>query len=238
LQHHLRTALTQGNQRDHPGVSNDFPSMCSDDIEMENTMNTRWMALAALAAAALASVAAQAAPQDDTGNWLVRVRALHLDPANHDNTGLDLSINGKTFPEVDVSYFFTPNLAAELVLTYPQSQDVRSAGTNIGSLKHLPPTLSLQYHFTNFPAARPYVGLGVNYTHFSSIDLPAGVTIDNNSWGPAIGAGVDVPVGGGWLINADIKKVQIRTDVSAGGSKLGSFDVDPVLFSVGVGKRF
>lgn len=203
-------------------------------------MSYRTLALSTtLAALALASTAACAAPAgDDTGAWLVRGRALYLDPANKDSTGLDLSINSKTFPEVDVSYFFTPNLAAELVLTYPQGQDVRAGGTKIGSLKHLPPTLSLQYHFTGLTGFRPYVGAGLNYTHFSSVDLPAGVTIDSNSYGLAIGAGVDVPLGGGWLVNADIKKVQIRTDVYSNGSSLGTLKVDPVLFSLGVGKRF
>jgi outer membrane protein len=203
-------------------------------------MNKQTLALVAAAAAlTLASFGAQAAgANDDTGSWLVRARALHLDPANQDGTGLDLSINSKTFPEVDISYFLTPNWAAELILTYPQSQDVRAGGTQIGSLKHLPPTLSLQYHVTGLDGFRPYVGLGVNYTNFSSVDLPAGVTIDKNSFGLAVGAGVDIPVGGGWLLNADVKKVQIRTDVSAGGTNLGTFKVDPLLFSLGVGKRF
>jgi outer membrane protein len=197
-------------------------------------MNKNWIAAAAVAAL-LAPVAQ--AQTDDTGNWIVRARVLYLEPANDDNTGLDLSVNSKVFPEFDVSYFFSPNLALELVLTYPQKHDVRAGGTDIGSLKHLPPTLSLQYHFTGM-SFRPYVGLGVNYTRFSDVELPPGVTIDRNSFGVAAGGGFDVPMGGGWLFNADVKYVQIGTDVSAGGTKLGSFNVDPWLFSLGIGKRF
>lgn len=68
----------------------------------------------------------------------MRGRALHLDSANKDTTGLNLSVNSRTFPEVDITYFFTPNLAAELVLTYPQKHDIRSGSTVIGQLKHLP----------------------------------------------------------------------------------------------------
>jgi len=196
----------------------------------------RWIALVAAMAAAVPL--AQAQSKDDSGNLLVRLRALNLDPANKDRTGLDLSINSKVFPEVDITYFFSPNLAAELVLTYPQKQDVRAGGTKIGSLKHLPPTLSLQYHFTGLQGFRPYVGAGLNYTRLSSVNLPAGVTIDKNSFGPAVGAGADVPLGGGWLFNVDVKKVLIRTDVFSGGTKLGEFRVDPVLFSLGVGRRF
>lgn len=199
-------------------------------------MNKRCNALALAAAAILTTLAGPAAAQD-TGNWIVRGRVLHLDSADKDSTGLDLSLKNKTFPEVDITYFFTPNIAAELVLTYPQKHDLRAGGDKIGSLKHLPPTLSLQYHFTGM-SFRPYLGAGINYTRFSSLDLPAGVDVDRNSWGLALGAGVDVPVGNGWLVNVDVKKVQIRTDVSAAGSNLGSFKVDPLLFSVGFGKRF
>ncbi|URI10445.1 outer membrane beta-barrel protein [Aquincola tertiaricarbonis] len=199
-------------------------------------MNKRCQALA-LAAAALTIAALPAAHAQDSGDWIVRARALHLDSADKDNTGLDLSLKNKTFPEVDITYFFTPNIAAELVLTYPQKHDLRAGGDKIGSLKHLPPTLSLQYHFTGM-SFRPYLGAGINYTRFSSVDLPAGVDIDRSSWGLALGAGVDVPVGNGWLVNVDVKKVQIRTDVSAAGSNLGSFKVDPLLVSVGFGKRF
>ncbi|MFN6996932.1 MAG: OmpW/AlkL family protein [Aquincola tertiaricarbonis] len=201
-------------------------------------MNKRWNALALAAAATLTIAAVPAAAQaQDTGNLIVRGRVLHLDSADKDSTGLDLSLKNKTFPEVDITYFFTPNVAAELVLTYPQKHDLRAGGDKIGTLKHLPPTLSLQYHFTGM-SFRPYLGAGINYTRFSSLDLPAGVDIDRNSWGLALGAGVDVPVGNGWLVNVDVKKVQIRTDVSAGGADLGRFKVDPLLFSVGFGKRF
>lgn len=200
-------------------------------------MNKRCQALALAAAAALTLATLPAAHAQDSGDWIVRARALHLDSADKDNTGLDLSLKNKTFPEVDITYFFTPNIAAELVLTYPQKHDLRASGDKIGSLKHLPPTLSLQYHFTGM-SFRPYLGAGINYTRFSSVDLPAGVDIDRSSWGLALGAGVDVPVGNGWLVNVDVKKVQIRTDVSAAGSNLGSFKVDPLLVSVGFGKRF
>jgi outer membrane protein len=189
--------------------------------------------------AALAIPAAHAADAD-AGNWLIRARALYLDPANKDGTdlGLDLNINSKTFPELDISYFFTPNLAAELVLTYPQKQDVRSGATTIGTLKHLPPTLSVQYHFTGLGMVRPYVGAGLNYTRFSNVDLPPGVDVKRNSFGPAIGAGADFALGGGWLFNVDLKKVQIRTDILVNGVSHGTLKVDPALFSVGIGKRF
>lgn len=174
----------------------------------------------------------------DNGDWLVRLRALHLNSKNDDTTGLDLNVNDKWFPEVDISYFFTPNWATELILTYPQKHTLRAGDTKLGTLKHLPPTLSLQYHVTGLQGFRPYVGVGVNYTHFSSVDLVDPVDIKRNSVGPALGFGVDVPVGDGWLLNFDAKKVWLDTDVSVGGIKKGNLGIDPWLLSIGFGKRF
>jgi outer membrane protein len=197
--------------------------------------------LLGLLAAAGAAQAQSAAV--DTGDWLVRGRALYLDSANKDSTGLNLSVNNKTFPEFDISYFFSPNFAAELVLTYPQKHDLRSNGNKIGTLKHLPPTLLGQYHFTGLGGFRPYVGAGVNYTIFSDVQFAPAVVaalqprIKKHSVGLALQVGVDVPVGG-WLLNFDLKKVKLETDVYAGATKAGTFKVDPLLFSVGLGKRF
>lgn len=198
--------------------------------------------IATLAATALLT-AIPAAHAAESGDWIVRARALHLDSANKDSTGLGLSVNNKTFPELDITYFLDKNWAAELVLTYPQKHDIRSNGTTIGSLKHLPPTLSLQYH-VEAGGWRPYVGVGVNATLFSSnkfvpsVQTALNPSIGGSSFGLAVGAGFDVPMGDGWLFNVDLKKVQIRTDIKSNGNKVGEFKVDPLLISIGVGKRF
>ncbi|MBI5259615.1 MAG: OmpW family protein [Burkholderiales bacterium] len=202
--------------------------------------NKTWLIALAAAAALPLSVQAQ-----DTGNWLVRARALYLDSADKDSTGFGLSINNKTFPEVDITYFLSPNLAAELILTYPQKQTLHSTvvGADIGTFKHLPPTLTLQYHVTGLGNFRPYFGAGINYTNLSAVKFNSNVAalnlgVKHNSYGLAVQAGVDIPLGGGWLINADLKKVQIGTTVYSKGNEVGKFKVNPTLFSLGFGKRF
>jgi len=197
------------------------------------------MKLRSIIAVAAAVAAMPAAWAQDSGNWIVRARAVHLDSANKDDTGLGLTINNKTIPEVDISYFFTPNLAAELILTYPQKQTVRLNGSDIGDFKHLPPTLTAQYHFTGLKGFRPYVGAGINFTNISDVHILSGAAnLKRTSYGLAAQAGVDVPFGGGWLFNVDLKKVQIKTNVYVGGVDQGKFKVDPTLLGIGVGKRF
>ena len=197
-------------------------------------------ALAAVLAVALAAPLAQA----DEGPLMVRVRALHLDSANKDSTGLGLSVNNKTFPEIDFSYFITPNIATELILTYPQKHRLYSNGSEIGTLKHLPPTLTLQYHFIPNGTVRPYIGAGVNYTNFSSVSFAPAVqtalnpSIKRNSWGAAWQIGADVEITKGTYLNFDLKKVDLGTTVYSNGTSVGKFKVNPTLASVGLGWRF
>ena len=195
-----------------------------------------------MAGSTLLPLAAQAQATD--APWLVRLRAVDLQSANKDSTGLDLTINDKVIPEVDISYFLTPQIAVELVLTYPQKQTIRSNGTDIGSLKHLPPTLTAQYHFTSFGAFKPYVGAGLNYTRFSSVRFDPAVqtalqpSLSKNSVGLVVQVGFDYEFIKNTYFNVDAKKVQIRTDVSSAGTEVGTFEVDPWLIGVGIGRRF
>ena len=192
----------------------------------------KMIVLAALAACGLGAVQAQESP------WMVRFRATNLDMANKNGTTIaDLNVNNKVIPEVDVTYFFNKNVAAELVLTVPQKQTVYSGSTALGTFKHLPPTLLAQYHFTNFNGFKPYVGAGINYTKISSVNLGA-ATLDSHSWGGALQVGVDIPLDKNWSLNFDVKKIYIKTDVYSGTTNTGTLKLDPVAASVGIGYRF
>ena len=178
------------------------------------------------------------------GPWMVRLRAVALQPADKSDAAPGIPadaihVSSKTIPEVDFSYFFTPNLAAELVLTVPQEHDVTLAGTKIGTFKELPPTLTAQWHFLPGQTVDPYVGLGLNLTLISDVKLAGGaLDLDKSSVGPAAQAGVDFKVAKQCFINLDVKYVQIRSDVKAGGTKVTTVKVDPMLYGVGVGYRF
>ncbi len=207
--------------------------------------------LAATVAGAFALPAAAAEPNP----WMVRVRALYMDPADKSEPvpalGVPanaITVSEKLFPEIDVSYFFTKHLAAELVLTYPQKHDVTveksvlGGPVKIGTFKHLPPTLSLQYHFTPDADFRPYVGAGINYTWImdDNLEIPGvgQLTLESGSFGGSYGAGFDWRLDKNLFLNVDVKKVYIASDVKLGGTKVTSVGVDPVLYSIGLGWRF
>ncbi len=197
--------------------------------------------IAAAVLCSLVSGAALAADPAKDGPWMVRARAVSLNSANTDNTGLGLSVNNKWIPEVDISYFYSKNVAVELILTVPQSHTLTSSalGKDIGTVEHLPPTLLVQYHFDSNGGAKPYVGVGINYTRFTKTDILGGAaTLNKDSWGGALQVGVDVPMGGNMYLNFDLKKVYIGSDVYVGTANAGTFKVDPVLFGIGLGWRF
>jgi outer membrane protein len=194
-----------------------------------------------IAAAVLCTLLSGAAfaQQSKEGPWMVRARAVNLQSVNTDSTGLGLSVNDKWIPEVDISYFLSKNLAVELILTVPQTHDLSSKGTKIGTVEHLPPTLLLQYHFDSNGGMKPYVGAGINYTVFTNSDILKGAaTVDHNSWGGALQVGVDIPLSGGMYLNFDVKKAFIKTAVYVGKANAGEFKVDPVLVGMGIGWRF
>ncbi len=200
--------------------------------------------IAAMAAAGLLSTTAALAETP----WLVRARAVYLDFDNKNSGGLQdrgigkVEAENRWIPEVDISYFFTRNLAAELVLTYPQQVDVKAQATGkLGSVDVLPPSLLLQYHFTDLGAFKPYVGLGVNYSIFTkkSFDTALGkVSVDRDTLGLAAQVGADYLIDKNWSVNFDVKYIQMETDVKLDGNKLGKLGLNPLTYGIGVGYRF
>jgi outer membrane protein len=229
-----------------------------------------------LLAVALASAFLPSLAFAEAGDLVVRLRAVSVAPNESsklgqtvNNLGLgqlmtpsaDLKVDSNVIPELDISYYITKHIAAELILAIGTKHDVKVSGDsmtnignqNLGEVNLLPPTLTLQWHFRPDQKFDPYVGLGVNYTHMLDRNLrfKSGATagdkikIDSDSWGFVAQAGFDINLDGGWMINADVKYVTIDTDVKwkgplSGGqwTKIDSLDINPWVFGVGIGKRF
>lgn len=198
--------------------------------------------------------AASAADIDDRmiveqSPWQVRVRALGVitrDDGNVDQIpGSNLSSSDSLVPELDISYFFTDNIAAELILGTTRSTiDVGGVG-EAGKTWLLPPTLTLQYHFTDFGAFKPYIGAGINYTMFFE---QKGTTVLSNmdvedTFGAALQVGFDYMIDDHWGWNVDVKKLFLRPDwtgtlAGSGTAVSGKAKLDPWLIGTGLTYRF
>lgn len=198
---------------------------------------------------------AQGAVSQEEGPWMVRVRALAVSPANGStpigSLGVpsnDIHVSDKLYPEIDITRFITKNIAAELILTVPQKHDVDVKSSIIGafkagSFKLLPPTLTLQYHFRPDADFRPYVGAGVTYSRYSSVNLRVpgvtGLHLDRDYVGGAVQAGFDYKIAKNLFFNMDVKKLMVRSDLeNDAGVKLSRLKVDPFIVGVGLGWRF
>jgi len=193
----------------------------------------------------------------DAGDWILRARVINVDPNESSEEigdfGSTVAVDSATTLEVDVTYMFVKNFGLELIAATTK-HDLSAAGgdlagADVGSVKVLPPTLTLQWH--PFPEGLLdfYIGAGVNWTYFYSYDLSddlagLGVTDINfsNSFGFSGDIGLNVNLGPRFHINGDVKYIQIGTDadIMVGSDTLDSVkvDIDPWVFGLGVGYRF
>ena len=212
----------------------------------------------------------------EAGDWVVRARAVNVAPDEDSklgktvnnllgipamSPGAELAVSDKVIPELDISYYITKNIAAELILAAGTRHNVSIHGDNagvvgnqgLGSVNLLPPTLTAQWHFNPDQTFDPYVGAGINYTIMLDRNLKGSagaidgnkIKIESDSWGPALQAGFDINLKDGWLINADIKYVWLDTDVKLKGAvtgnewrKIDSLDINPWVVGIGIGKKF
>lgn len=194
----------------------------------------------------------------DAGDWLVRLRALHISPNDNSGSvsgipGSSVGVDPDTTVELDVTYFITRKLGMELILGTSQhdinGKDSLGGLNNIAKIRTLPPTLTLQYHFQPGARIRPYAGLGVNYTRFydekptGSLESALGPTnVDlSSSWGLSGQLGVDIAFKEDWFINFDAKYIRMDTTAtltSGGVTRKVDVDIDPWYVGVGVGRRF
>lgn len=205
-------------------------------------------AAADLAPATAAPEAVAVAP--GLSPWQVRVRGLGVITQDSGSVngvaGSGLSYSDTVVPELDISYFFTDNVAAELVLgtTFANVYgDGSLAGLNrIGKTWLLPPTLTLQYHFNDFGAFKPYIGAGVNYTVFYNEEGDSANSLKvKNQFGGALQIGADYMLDDHWGVNFDVKKIFLEPDfdVNVGGANLtGKAKLNPWLIGTGVTYRF
>lgn len=211
---------------------------------------SKFALLAGVTMSGFAATAAHAA--DMNGDWLSKdrfqVRARMIDILADGNgvvsgTTLGTDVNNAVVPEIDLTYFLTKNVSAELIAATAQHK-VKAGGLDLGDTWILPPTLTLQYHFMPDEKFNPYVGAGLNYSMFYGEDSGTGFNnLDvKGGLGYAVQAGFDYWLNDHWGLNVDAKYVKLNVDVNVnqGTTALhaNGVDLDPLIIGAGVSYRF
>lgn len=188
----------------------------------------------------------------DDSPWMLRARLLGIYPDDSSSPitliGGEADVEEAFTPDLDITYFFTDNIAAELVFFAYSRHDVKAKNTavgnvDLGSLDLLPPTVTAQYHFMPKNTFRPYVGAGLSYVLIPNQDpgVADAVRYDDGVIGFTLQAGFDYFFNEHWCLNVDVKKVWVEVDVEVdalGTTVRTSVDVNPWLYGIGVGYRF
>lgn len=202
-------------------------------------------------ASALALVAALGvavpASAHEAGDWLFRAGTSLVDPKSSNGSfGPDLGIEvddqvGVTF---NVTYMYSANLGIEVLAALPYEHDIAvgDLGT-VASVKHLPPTVSLQYHFLPQGVFQPYAGLGLNYTLFFSEKTKGAlagsdIKVDSSSLGLAAQLGFDLMLNDNWFLNLDVRWIGIETEATVDNTLKADVKIDPMVYGIHLGYRF
>jgi outer membrane protein len=206
---------------------------------MNNRMAPLMMAAPLMAALGLALAGSARAAEPSA--WILRIGAHDVEPksGNHAVVNVD-SAKTLTF---NLTRKFNERWGVELLAAMPFQHDVNlNGGGKVADVKHLPPTVSVQYHFAPAAKFRPYVGVGVNATIFFSEHTTGaldGADLDlDSSFGAAGQVGMDFDISGDWFLNADVRWIDIDTGAKLDGASLGNVAIDPLTFGISVGRRF
>ncbi|MDY7562071.1 OmpW family outer membrane protein [Pseudomonas sp. 10B1] len=194
--------------------------------------------------------AAVVAPNEDSGN-------LKFDGVKA--AGTKATLDSDTQLGLAVAYMLTNHVGIELLAATPFNHTVGVKGLSpaldgkLGTIKQLPPTLSLQYYPLDTASKfQPYVGVGLNYTAFFSGDLTGERKNEGfsnlkvkDSVGIAGQLGADYMLTDRVMLNASVWYIDMSTKATVNGpSALGigqtkvSLEVDPWVYMVGLGYKF
>lgn len=182
----------------------------------------------------------QAAAEEDS-RWLFRAGSSFIAPKQDNGmlTAGSIDVDNASGFSFNVAYYFTPNLAVDVLAALPFKHIFSINGEIFDTTQHLPPTVTLQYHFMPASRVQPFVGLGLNYTLFFDEQLAGPGELDlDPSFGLAAQIGLDVPLNDRWRVGLDARYIDIDTDASVDGQDIGTVEIDPIVYSVNLGYRF
>jgi outer membrane protein len=209
---------------------------------------------AALVAAIAATMISAPAMAYKAGDMMVRVGAAGVYPTGDSEDITPIAAGAKVEADsawslgITFSYMLTDNIGLGVLGAYPFEHDINAKGSisglgKVGSTKHLPPTVTLQYYFNNSTRFTPFVGAGVNYTYFFDEDTSGALSGTDlnleNSWGLAGEAGVDVDINDKWMLSGQVYYIDIETKAKIGGIPNDyNVKIDPWVYFVSAGYKF
>jgi outer membrane protein len=176
--------------------------------------------------------------------WIVHIGAHVVDPesATGDLAGMPASATRNMRPSVSVEYLVTPSWSIEALAALPFKHDVRLGGQRAVGVKQLPPVVGINYRFFAGHTVSPFLGAGVNYTHFFDAKGHNALKGDHvsleDSWGIAWHGGVDIALDERWMLTLDVRWIDIDSKVKVGGTGVGTAHIDPWVYGVSLGYRF
>lgn len=182
--------------------------------------------------ACIAMLAATPAFAQSQGDWTIGLGLGSVMPKSGNGTlaGGQADIDDNISATITAEYFIRDNLGIELLAAFPFEHDISISGLGYaGSVKHLPPTLSLNYHIPTKTALKPYVGIGVNYTTFFEEESALGVLALDDSFGVSVQAGLDYMLANGSALRANIRWIDIDSDATLDGVSIGEAEIDPIV---------
>ena len=175
-------------------------------------------------------------------------------------SGTGVKVDADTQLLLNVTWMANSHMGLELLAASPFQHSVNTCGlpglglgltdVEVGTVKHLPPTLTLLwYPLDSRSVFQPFIGAGLNYTVFFQEDtsrmasavLGASDLELDDSWGLAARAGFDYMLNDFWSLHAGVYYIDISTKAqldTALGKVRVDVDVDPWVYTVGLGYRF
>lgn len=198
-------------------------------------------ALLAASAATLALTMAAPALAQEKGSITLAFGLGQVRPQSNNGplagpTPLEIGNNAQL--TVAAEYFIADNVGIELLAATPFKHSLYSSGAYIGKTKHLPPTLSVNYHIPTKGSITPFVGAGLNYTIFFDETSPLGNLEIRNSVGFAAHIGADFALSDNSAIRTDLRYIQIEPEVRLNGTYMGKAKINPLVVGVAYVKKF
>lgn len=212
---------------------------------MSNKIKT--FVCAAVCGAAVSLAATGGAQAYEPGDFLVQllVEGFYSDASGHIDTNVNFdSGNATVNPALNLTYFFTKNIAAQTVIAVPLARVDLNVGNERSKATDqwvLPLSLIGQYHFFSDEMVSPYLGAGMTYAKFWEDQSHLGSHVDvDDTWGGLINFGFNVKIPETrWVAVVDVKKWWLSpTKTRVGGNKLDDLTVNPWFFGAGIGYNF